>query len=337
MHYDAEKNVNYQRPPMPVHYRKISAYLMREDNPILPSAIIAAMGKNDFEYNEDTNELKFLNNIRIVDGQHRIEGFKCLKNGYVKGSAEKYEKLSHSFDLPMLIMVIDDKDIMIEIDAFINLNSKGKRVKTDLAEALKNQINKVKTSDFDKRDNDEELKKEISFDSVRELSKKDESFWSGLIILPDEIGKRKLQPISILTFAKAIYPLVGKILSKEEKEIDKDRIKIIENNVIDILIEAWDVVIDVWPNCFKGRVFDNSYNICKGIGVISIYNVVKDCIQDDNKLDRKLFESTLNKSGIEESDWLVGGTFTGMASAQGIAKITKVIKSEIKKEELEVV
>ena len=79
-HYNAEKGTDYQRPPIPAHYRKIAKYFMTESKPILPSAIIAAMGKNDYKY--DGTNLIIKNKIRIVDGQHRIEGMKCLKEDY---------------------------------------------------------------------------------------------------------------------------------------------------------------------------------------------------------------------------------------------------------------
>ena len=86
-HYNSEKGTDYQRPPISAHYKKIAKYFMTESKPILPSAIIAAMGKNDYEY--DGINLIIKNNIRIVDGQHRIEGMKYLKEDYLKNSKDK--------------------------------------------------------------------------------------------------------------------------------------------------------------------------------------------------------------------------------------------------------
>ena len=46
------------------------------------------------------------------------------------------------------------------------------------------------------------------------------------------------------------------------------------------------------------------------------------------------FREILNDSRVNDSDWIVGGNFTGFASQQGFAKIKEYILNKITKEEL---
>lgn len=207
-HYNATNETDYQRPPMPAHYRKIAKYFMTESKPILPSAIIAAMGKDDYEY--DGTNLIIKNKIRIVDGQHRIEGMKCLKEGYSKNSIDRYKELNETFDLPVIIMVIEDPNDLIEIDAFINLNSKGKKVRTDLAVALKNKKTKSAMDNSECCEVDDDIKLAISMEVSNKLNGNPTSKWYGLIIQADEVGNRNEQPISIIAFSRSIRPIVDR-------------------------------------------------------------------------------------------------------------------------------
>lgn len=332
MHYDSQNDTDYQRPPMPAHYRKIAKYFMTEKNPILPSAIIAAMGKEDFSY--DGMELDIKNKIRIVDGQHRIEGMKCLKKGYSKTSLERYNHLNETFELPVIIMIIENNDDLTEIDAFINLNSKGKKVRTDLAVALKNKKTKAHMKDNEKILISEEIIQAISMDVAKIISADTESAWNGLIIQADEVGKRNEQPISIIAFSRSIMPIVEKHIElKTIHELSREQYDWIVDHVHEVVEKAWNIVIDQWPNCFgRDGGYNNSYNICKGIGVNTLFGVFADCY-DDKEEGYINFKNILKRTDVKEEDWLVGGTFTGYASYQGFSMIKKFILGKLKRSE----
>lgn len=327
MHYDAKSGKDYQRPPLPAHYRKIASYFMKEDNPILPSAVLAAIGPAQYDYNE--GQLSIADKIRIVDGQHRIEGLKCLKNGYCKGSEKRFQELNDSFEIPVIIMVIDDEHSMVEIDAFINLNSKGKKVKTDLAEALKVQRYQHNIEKVEELPIDDELQKKMANDIVRLINQKLDGHWYGAIIQADENGNRNCQPISIIAYMRAIMPIVVKYLKSKGTIIKKSDIEICEDEIVNIVINAWNCVIQKWPACFdeKGNYLSD-YNICKGIGVITLFAVFSetDFITDRENIE---FKTILQNTPVEASHWLVGGKFTGYASAQGFVQIKQYIKGEI--------
>lgn len=332
MHYDAANDTDYQRPPMPSHYRKIAKYFMTEKEPILPSAIIAAMGKEDFLF--DGAKLEINNKIRIVDGQHRIEGMKCLKNGYSRTSLDKYNHLNETFELPVIIMVIENDNDLIEIDAFINLNSKGKKVRTDLAVALKNKKTKTYMKENEKIFVSEEIMQAVSMDVAKAMSADLESAWHGLIIQADEVGKRNEQPISIIAFSRSITPIVQKYFEiKTIHVLSRDQYDWTVNHVCEVVEKAWNIVIEQWPNCFgREHRYNSSYNICKGIGVNTLFGVFSDCY-DDNEEGYIKFKNILEKTDVKEEDWLVGGTFTGYASYQGFSMIKKFILGRLNRSE----
>ena len=325
MHYDSKSDSDYQRPPLPSHYRKIASYFMKEKSPILPSAIIAAMGREDYEIKNGC--IIFNNKIRIVDGQHRIEGFKCLNNGYCKGSKERYTKLACSFEFPVIIMLIEKDDEMTEIDAFINLNSKGKRVKTDLAEALKNRISKRFFETEETISVSENYINMVAMNVARKININNE-FWRGHIIQADEIGKRNEQPISIIAFTRAIKPIVNQYLTNRGKVVRAEENDHIEKELFDIVSCAWDIVLNRWKECFApNKEYNNAYNICKGIGVVTLFGIFAECMATDEDYSNR-FKEILDNSKVTAENWLVGGSFTGFASAQGFALVKRIIQNQ---------
>jgi len=158
-------------------------------------------------------------------------------------------------------------------------------------------------------------------------------FLYNKIILGDEIDRKK--PISISAFTKAIRPIVqlrlsclqkdGQILSAVLQE---------EEEVISQYIEhVWCVICRKWPECFLRdcNEYNENYNICKGIGVFPIYALFCECISGCNgDLETGLskFINVISESKVSASDWLVGGTFTGMSSGQAIKKIVRYLKNE---------
>lgn len=330
-HYDAKNDKNYQRPPIPSHYRKISKYFMYEIEPILPTAILGAVSPEQIKF--EGNEISIEGKIRIVDGQHRIEGIKCLKDGYTRDSRIKYNKLAQSFEFPVVIMVVDESKIMLEVDAFININSKGKRVKTDLAEALKSQKVNNRMKNNESYQVNDELISASAMNICRLLNQGEEFLWNGFIIQADENGKRSEQPISIIAFSKAIRQIVAFRLYKLEK-LDGEKRAEVEKEIAVEINDVWSSVMSIWPKCFNTEddMYNSNYNICKGMGVISLYSIYYDCLsKNESGLEPiESFKRILQNAPAKDSDWLVGGRFTGFSSGQGISIIKKYINKEIK-------
>lgn len=327
LHYDSATNTNYQRPPIPTHYRKIANYFLTESSPILPTAIVAAISSSNIEEQDGQIELK--GKMRIVDGQHRIEGLKALKNEFASQGREKYETIKNRFEFPIILMIIEPKDEIVEIDAFININSKGKRVKTDLAETLKSKKRELALSAVEFIPVNEQLISDIALGVCRKLNTDSDSFWKDLIIQADEIGNRNEQPITVITFMQAIKPVIALSL-QGFRSLGKNDMQTQIFKVSSLLLHIWDKVMDKWPGCFNGekRTYDKAYNICKGLGVIPLLQIY--CNQN-NKTEETIdaFADVLAQSKVREEDWLVGGNFTGLSSGQGKATIRKYICGEI--------
>ena len=121
----------YQRQVNENHVLNIVKYL--KENPFyLPTSIICA---TDEEVTNDTV-------LNIVDGQHRVEAFKRLKeNDLYKYNGIKNYELS--------VVILEKPSEALEVDTFITINKTSRKVDTSLAYVLKNKINKNNTSSSD--------------------------------------------------------------------------------------------------------------------------------------------------------------------------------------------
>ena len=113
----------YQRQIDEKHCMKIVEFLKRDF--FMPTAIICATD-HDFT---DTSKL------RIVDGQHRVNAFKILK----ESEPQRYAQIK-AYEIPVIVMANVNENI--EIDTFITINKTSKKVDTSLALVLKNKMNK---------------------------------------------------------------------------------------------------------------------------------------------------------------------------------------------------
>lgn len=335
--YDSSDDTGYQRQPIPGHYKKIAKYFMETNKAILPTAILAAISPEHVK-EVDSNILDLKDKIRIVDGQHRIKGLEALKDGYTTNSMERYISLKENYEFPIILMSIPpDGDLgvsILEVNAFININNKGKKVNTNLAKELIEQshrrrhINEKEYVSFN-----DELVSTTATRIIRDLSDTYESLWYQNIILGDDVDNKK--PISINAFSKAIKPIVYQCLRGTQTQdiISANTLDLEENIILHFIDTAWNIVIEKWPECFtKEKKYNNSYNICKGIGVFPIYGLLSEFLEKnliDKTASLKQFRECIFASRVVSSDWLVGGRFTGLTSGQAIKQVIRVIKNEI--------
>ncbi|CAM3858406.1 hypothetical protein BAQ46_00620 [Bacillus paranthracis] len=314
--YDPSTEEGYQRPPIPTHYRNIGKYLQTSD-PILPSAILAAVDKTQINFSSDNIEIE--GKIRIVDGQHRIEGFKYLK----KMNPARYEELKNTL-FPVIIMESNLKDETYEVEAFINLNSKGKKVSTDLAIRLRDKIRKQKNNYYeDESSLIETLATAITLDVNDNFVF---PYWHEAIkTSPND----KNTIISINAFNNSLKPLISTFLKYQEVKNDIQANKF-KKLLLNLLIDAWGEVHKTWRACFNNNdlTFDKNYNIQKGIGVNALHIILADCIEKcsgDLKEAFFMFTDIINRSNISSTAWTSGGTFSGNNSAAGFKKLANYI------------
>lgn len=300
----------YQRLLSPAHYRKIAKYLKEDSNAILPTSILTAV---DPEQVVEGNELTITGKLRVVDGQHRIEGIKYLK----KTDEEAFNKIN-KFNFSTLVMVISKEQKAYEIESFININKTGRKVSTDLAVQLKNKI----IGESEKYSSNS-----IATKICEKLNSSKKSIWYNSIKLGNDTSRDK--SISITAFNKSLIKFVENYIQYNEITNDFEL-----NNSIDILSnfisEAWEVVHKKWYRCFN---YLEDYNIKKGIGVFPLNNILGDQIKENQgNLDKSLesFEKIINQSNVNYTYWIKGGKFSGYNSQSGFKKIENIILNKSK-------
>lgn len=333
--YDSVQETGYQRPPVEAHYKKIARYLADADSEqILPMSIIAAATEKDIVYKGNT--LTIHGRLRIVDGQHRIKAIEYLQDiGH-----PKYEELAKQYEFPVILLMANEADSALEMDTFININSKGKRVSINLAKELREK--KMQTA---LGRQEVELTKEtyenLATQVVKRLAHDKDSMWYGRIQMGDELGQQK--PVSIGTFARSLKRIttwVADMVVKEKKTISEEEAEITTDLIRNAVEDLWRIVEERWPECFDEP---KQYNLQRGLGVSVIHRLFDSCIRERELSDpeetlehaQEAFEKYLWNADVEAEEWMVGGTFTGYSSEQGYSIIANILRGEGELSELD--
>ena len=337
--YDSAKETGYQRPPVESHYKKIARYLADANSEqILPMSIIAAATQKDISY--QNNELTIIGKLRIVDGQHRIKAIEYLRDARDSRYKNKYEELVDHYEFPVILLISDEIDSTLEIDTFININSKGKRVSTNLAKELrekKMQTDLEKHKDVLTKESYENLATQV----VKLLAHDTNSMWYDRIQMGDELGLRK--PVSIGTFARSLKKITMQVTDKVvagEKILSEETAGKTADLTKDAVEQLWKVVQGRWSECFDEP---KQYNLLRGLGVSVIHRLFESCIREKQFSDPKemledaqeTFVRYLSKTDVEAEEWMVGGRFTGYSSEQGYGIIVNILRGEKALSELE--
>lgn len=337
--YNSAQETGYQRPPVESHYKKIARYLVDADSEqILPMSIIAAATQKDIFY--EGNILTVKDRLRIVDGQHRIKAIEYLRDAKSSEYNDKYRELVDHYEFPVILLVSDEVDSALEMDTFININSKGKRVSTNLAKELRE---KKMQADLEKH---EVMLNAYSYENlatqvVKLLVHDKGSMWYDRIQMGDELGLRK--PVSIGTFArslKKITRLVADMIVAGEKVISEEQAGKTAALTADAVERLWRAVQERWPECFDEP---KQYNLLRGLGVSVIHRLFESCIQEKLFSDpeemledaQRIFVQYLNKTDVEAEEWMIGSTFTGFSSEQGYGIIVNILRGEKELSELD--
>ncbi|MGE7827628.1 DGQHR domain-containing protein [Paenibacillus sp. NPDC093718] len=324
---DEENSKGYQRPLLPSHFRKITKYLQGNEA-ILPPAILTASEPENIEYNQ--NKLSIVGKLRVVDGQHRIAAFRQLR----EVDENKYGEVKQ-YEIPVIIMVIPEEKQIYEINTFININSKGKKVSTDLAIRLREQIRDRGEDNFYL--NKAEVIEDIATKITKSINANENSVWYNTIkVGPEQSGRI----ISINAFNKSLFDMLSFFWEKNKISNDTEAKYYTEFFRL-MLIECWDLIMKKWSGCFNIKneeKYNSYYNIQKGIGVNSLHIVLTRIVrrnfkeglslEDFKNLVVEEFENVLNKTTVNDEDWMIGGEFMGFASRAGFNLIADRIMNK---------
>lgn len=339
----------YQRKPNKIHYNKIKNYALKEINSfMLPTSIILGADQNYItsisktsvgnitEFEIDTNK----KNFRIVDGQHRIAG---LREAAIKESS------INNFMLNVIVVVSDPQYRSVELEIFTNINSKAKRINTDLAELARYDYQiKEKKIEFG------EINTHIGIKTAHFLKEMgDYNVWQNAIKF-DIHSEVSIGIIGITLFTDSIkgvidtyiknYPFKGDI--KNGKNVI-DYCQFSANEVGRFLYNVWNKIIkEKWSTAFNqdfikndegdlvGILYSKEYYVQKGIGVKSLNTIISQEVLKTgfNIYTEENIKQIIFSSKVKIEHWKNGGAFAGFNSESGFAKIQKMILNELQVE-----
>jgi DGQHR domain-containing protein len=278
-----------QRSPIPAHFRKIGKSLTNP-NVSFPTAVVLSSDlANDSKGSEvfegitlpkgmrirtvdtendlvnieiDSEQLK----LQVVDGQHRIRGIEfALEKGILSPD--------ETFNLPYVLILAQDR--YEEIQNFYSINSKAKRVATDLALQL---MNEMEESDPRYHLSLPEKKKVIAVNIANTLNEDGSSVWYGNISQGNISTKDEI--ISSTSFVTSILPILTIPFFNEEiknlgsgnsdiQDYGHDKAKIINN--------FWDALKRIMPSVFDEKT---DWVIQKTPGVYILHKVFSQVLNE---------------------------------------------------------
>ena len=316
----------YQRAPDKKHFTRIAEFLREEGDPLLPtSALLAARedqyGLIDFvSFDKDNPDIgKILlpkaRRLFIVDYQHRWRGLQYAIENL------KCEKLLN-FQIPVIIMA--NVSSYEEIRQFYLINSKQKRVNTDLGLALlqtmASEANEKELMNFVGPGNKYRIRAtRLTFAIAAEKS----GSWVGKIIDPNmaTIGN---QVVSIKSFVDSLRPLLSRTSPIYRKG---------DNEIVEIVLNYWAGIERLMSNAFASP---RNYSIQRAIGVFVMHRVAakkifKTCVQENDLSSTKIAQ-VLGKTKsqyLDENIWKVGGFIKTYSSASGQKELADMILSTL--------
>ncbi len=301
----------YQRQVNEKHVNNIVKYIEGRQF-YLPTSIICA---SDDKLNEDTK-------LYIVDGQHRIEAFKKLKNN----NREEYKKIKN---YKVSVIVLENPSEALEIDTFITINKKSRKVDTSLALILQKKINrKIGSSDKLITAKKEYLAVELAI----LLNSERNSIWNNKILLEGNPNKYTYESISLNSFVRSTRVFISYLEKYKIISINWDseeELNTILNSIKDIYLKMWENIEEKWPNLFSDKnEINNIIQATIGVSALNKYII----LQLKNK-NEEINIDTFNKNvkkwimGIKklESDWYSGNEFSKFSSESGFNMVANIL------------
>ena len=306
----------YQRDTSPSHKIQIARFLSGQTNDlshILPMSLylnarnefeVKDLGKNVFELN-----LEGSFPLYVVDGQHRLQGaeyaIKELDNQQVG-----------DYEMPVIISQVPKVE---EVWHFRNINTKGKRVPTDLGQRLIYDLNRSGDRPV-AGTRDEWVAKALTLtDEMNEKNK----VWDKRIQLPNE-KKAKYHVIKQNSFVQSLKPLYSRTRLK----------RAMADEVLEVVTSFWDAVSRTWPQAFDQP---QSSVIQKTPGVFSLHMLLADIlIQDPRPTSAKflrLLADVKKNYPMDDSYWFAENRRSGAGqygSMAGFAILNERMYNSIK-------
>jgi DGQHR domain-containing protein len=251
----------YQRKAAPKDIAKIKDYVLKQtDSPLFPTGMLLnCRNKIDFDEKTDGIGTLHINEILyVIDGQHRFEAWSEMM------TSPELEKQWGDFEFP--VVILSNFDEVKEVEQFFVVNTRQKKVKTDLAQ--RNLLTLAK--DKDTRGLVPVSKKwELTATKMVDILNEEMagSIWENKIILPsDDVEIKRIKSISQNSFITSLKSFfVGRypLFISEGRPLTEEWAEFIDG--------YWKVVEKVYPEAVRDI---NDYSMMKSVGVFTLHKVL---------------------------------------------------------------
>lgn len=295
---ESTKDIGYQRPLSQNAVEKIKDFILKKEseNPLLPTALLVN-SRNVLDFKDTGGGIGTLNvkgTLYVIDGQHRYEAWKQLM--------EDPELLEQYGDYELPLVILSGFFEYQEIEQFYIINSKQKRIKTDLAQRhLLALAGHPETERLVPSGKHWELFATKIADLLNEQFDGD---WKKKIILADDKPDlRKTKFISQSSFVSSMKPFFTGSDPVFKKEEGVNNL----NGWAKIILDCWNIVGKYYPNATKNT---RDYSLMKTVGVFSLHILFAKILSDIENLPSALqkIDSTIKRAsenGYGESFWRV--------------------------------
>lgn len=279
----------YQRSLSDSAVNKIKEYILKETKyPILPTGMLfSSRYKLDFKKEVGSfGTLEINNPLYVIDGQHRFEAWKSMMSDpNLRNELGEYE---------VPVVILSNYSKIKEIEQFFVINSRQKRIKTDLAQRnFLSLAGDKSTSGIIPERYKWNLYATKMVDVLNE--QREDSIWNNKIILPNDGSDfRKIKVISQSSFISSLQPFfVGKDAifnpNKDEGPIPVDR-------WADFINDYWIMISKLYPEIID---HPHDYSLMKTVGVFSLHLLLAKVIDQEGQgqkiLDKHAQINILNK------------------------------------------
>lgn len=258
--------------------------MIKENNLFLLEPIFCVINKENFSNEE--NMIFLEEKMKVIKGMKYFEAFKHLEE-----KIDNFEDKFSNIEIPVIL--IPAKNLEMEIELFINMNSKNNFIISKAKEVLK----ELKKSEKQIR-NFDELVDSLSEDITDALINMRESVWRGKI--SQGIGS-KGTAIGYGTFKNSLKKVVKVILNKYEflKTMNyKDK------NYNDFVLSTaktynaiWQLIKSRWTEAFEDPI---NYVLSKSWGINFVNDII--CYHIENYSIDGIFEKIVS-SKIDNNFW----------------------------------
>lgn len=258
--------------------------MIKENNLFLLEPIFCVINKENFSNEE--NIISLQEEMKIIKGMKYFEAFK-----YLEEKIDNFEDEFSNIEIPVVLIPV--KNLEMEIELFINMNSKNNFIISKAKEILK----ELKKSEKQVR-NFDELVDSLSEDITDDLINIKESVWRGKI--SQGIGS-KGTAIGYGTFKNSLKKVVKVIFNKYEfsKTMNyKDK------NYNDFVLSTtkaynaiWQLIKSRWNEAFEDYI---NYTLTKSWGINFINDII--CYYIENNDIDGIFKKILS-SKIDNNFW----------------------------------